>query len=495
MEKHEINKNDEMNSLSSDSSISDDGRATIEYVLDHGSPPEALTPSEDRLVVINADSQIPSSSSSVPNSWISRIKSAGANMMESMSQKKEKKHNWKTKFWSTWNNIKYSSTWMSDRTDEYGGKNEVWLLGRIYYTDDNFGFNEFCSDYYSRIWITYRTNFLPLLDSETTSDCGWGCMIRTTQMMIAQCIIVNRLGRDWRFTRRKKSVALITPPDSTIEEEEPIDRLKMFELMILKLFEDKPSSPLGIHQMVKIASEQKGKQAVGCWYTPSEAVHIMKTALSISTSPLTGDISMFLSMDGKVHIGDIERETKNWTKTLILVIVLRLGASELNPIYVAHLRRLFSLSSFLGITGGKPDHSCWFIGYYGDQVIYLDPHVAHNYVPFENDFQQQVPQKPVEKSYHCKLLSKMHFLDMDPSCAVCFRFEDAKQFQSDMKILNMEQFIDIDLGENEGMKRVRDPMFSVVYGERRREELNYDCDDFVSEQEREQAKEQGFEIL
>ena len=43
---------------------------------------------------------------------------------------------------------------------------------------------------------------------------------------------------------------------------------------------------------------------------------------------------MYLSIDGRVHIRDIEVETKNWMKTLILVIVVRLGAAELNPVSI-----------------------------------------------------------------------------------------------------------------------------------------------------------------
>jgi hypothetical protein len=43
------------------------------------------------------------------------------------------------------------------------------------------------------IWLTYRRNFTPLLPemsqySNLTSDAGWGCVIRCTQMLIANCL-------------------------------------------------------------------------------------------------------------------------------------------------------------------------------------------------------------------------------------------------------------------------------------------------------------------
>lgn len=497
---------------SSESSLSDDGREQIEHVLKHGAPAEALTPDSERMVVLGEDMVHSAPESLVPSgnsSWINRIKTAGASMMGSIrpssssqealpisETEKHPKKKWKAKLWSTWNNIKYSSTWMSDRTDEYGGKDDVVFLGRKYSTNKDangvsIGFEDFCSDYYSRIWITYRTDFSPLLNSDTTTDCGWGCMIRTTQMMVAQAIMLNRFGREWRYVRRKRSYVTIHG------EETDIDREKIQEWTILKLFEDKPSAPLGIHCMVEISAREKGKKAIGSWYSPSEAVFIMKKALTESISPLTGDTAMYLSIDGRVHIRDVEVETKNWMKTLILVIVVRLGAAELNPIYVPHLMRLFSMESCLGVTGGRPDHSCWFVGYYGDQIIYLDPHVAHEYIPIDMNFNvnstdSKKAKKCPERSYHCRLLSKMHFLDMDPSCALCFRFESREQFDHDMRQLNLSQFIDIDQGEEHGMKRVRDPLFSVVYGERRRVP-SYERE--VSESDKQQADKHGFEML
>lgn len=34
------------------------------------------------------------------------------------------------------------------------------------------------------IWFSYRKNFFPSVIKNLTSDSGWGCMIRTGQMML-----------------------------------------------------------------------------------------------------------------------------------------------------------------------------------------------------------------------------------------------------------------------------------------------------------------------
>ena len=49
--------------------------------------------------------------------------------------------------------------------------------------------------YYSLTWMTYRTNFSPITDTPLTSDCGWGCMVRSGQMLLATALHYFMLGR------------------------------------------------------------------------------------------------------------------------------------------------------------------------------------------------------------------------------------------------------------------------------------------------------------
>jgi cysteine protease ATG4 len=76
----------------------------------------------------------------------------------------------------------------------------------------------FLDDFEARIWLTYRSNFPPIARSQDpkalsvmtfsvrlrsqlvdqegfTSDTGWGCMIRSGQSLLANAILILRLGR------------------------------------------------------------------------------------------------------------------------------------------------------------------------------------------------------------------------------------------------------------------------------------------------------------
>ncbi|KAK3256474.1 hypothetical protein CYMTET_34392 [Cymbomonas tetramitiformis] len=90
---------------------------------------------------------------------------------------------------------------------------DLWLLG-ICYELDNLEeetreevVHDFIRDFNSRIWVTYRRGFETIGDSSFTSDAGWGCTIRSGQMLLAQALMTHFFQRAWR----RETEAVLSP--------------------------------------------------------------------------------------------------------------------------------------------------------------------------------------------------------------------------------------------------------------------------------------------
>uniref|UniRef100_A0A8C9YCN8 Cysteine protease n=1 Tax=Sander lucioperca TaxID=283035 RepID=A0A8C9YCN8_SANLU len=300
----------------------------------------------------------------------------------------------------------------------------VWILGKEYnaLTERD----EILSDVTSRLWFTYRKNFPPIGGTGPTSDTGWGCMLRCGQMILGEALVCRHVGRDWRWARGQK------------QREEYIS--------ILNAFIDKKDSYYSIHQIAQMGVGE-GKP-IGQWYGPNTVAQVLKKLAVFDT---WSRLVVHVAMDNTVVIEEIKRlcmpwldaagacggagelngclegacalaeeETALW-KPLVLLIPLRLGLSDINEAYIETLKQCFMLPQSLGVIGGKPNSAHYFIGYVGEELIYLDPHTTQPAVdPCEDG---QVP----DETYHCQHPPcRMHICELDPSIAAGFfcRTED-----------------------------------------------------------------------
>jgi len=212
-------------------------------------------------------------------------------------------------------------------------------------------------------------------------------MLRTGQMVLAQALIVNFLGRGWR------NDGASTLPDLFVQT--------------IRWFADVPSDqvPYSIHAIAK-AGQSYGK-SIGEWLGPSTIAHALSQLVQTHAA---SNLSVYVSDDGAVYQDKVFRNNNN--KPVFIIIPLRLGVDTTNEIYYQPLLNLFQFPQSLGIVGGKPRASLYFVAAQDENVFYLDPHVIQPAVNTEGEF-------PVD-SYHWSTPRTMHISEIDPSLALAF---------------------------------------------------------------------------
>ncbi|XP_033218750.1 cysteine protease ATG4B [Belonocnema kinseyi] len=296
----------------------------------------------------------------------------------------------------------------------------VWILGRKYNAMKEL--DVIRASIESKLWFTYRKNFVPIggVGSTFTSDKGWGCMLRCGQMVLGQALVSLHLGRDWTWTPETK--------DSTY-------------LKILSRFEDRRAAPFSIHQIALMGASE-GKE-VGQWFGPNTVAQVLKKLVvydewssitihvALDNTLIVNDVLRQCKVEGATTAeadGDVPLKAPSQWKPLLLLIPLRLGLSEINPVYINGLKTSFQFPQSLGVIGGKPNLALYFIGCVGDEVIFLDPHTTQK----TGSVDQKVDEEEVDfdTTYHCKVASRIAITGMDPSVALCFFCETEKDFKS-----------------------------------------------------------------
>ncbi|KAJ3994753.1 cysteine protease [Lentinula boryana] len=279
---------------------------------------------------------------------------------------------------------------------------------------------DFYADFTSRIWLTYRSHFPPIRDSNLqeltppacepimgpagpssptstmtnrskwnwtvgglggekgwTSDSGWGCMLRTGQSLLANSLLFMHLGRDWR-----------KPPAPEMTKE-----YAMY-VQIVTWFLDTPSelAPFSVHRMA-LAGKDLGKD-VGMWFGPSTAAGAIKflvhaypdagLGVAVATDGLLTQTDVYAASHGSASGSYPRRGAVHtyWGDRPVLVLFgIRLGLDGVNPIYYDTIKTLYTFPQSVGIAGGRPSSSYYFVGSQTDNLFYLDPHHARPAVP------------------------------------------------------------------------------------------------------------------
>ncbi|KAG7017160.1 Cysteine protease ATG4 [Cucurbita argyrosperma subsp. argyrosperma] len=317
----------------------------------------------------------------------------------------------------------------SHRSGVYSSGGDIWLLGVCHKISQDQAPDDVTSngaagfelDFSSRILITYRKGFNVIQDSKYTSDVNWGCMLRSSQMLVAQALLFHRLGRSWRKTSRK-------PLDKEYVE-------------ILHLFGDSEKSAFSIHNIL-----QAGRAydlAAGSWVGPyamcrswetlvrlkRETPNLQDQQLPMAIYIVSGDedgerggAPVLYIDDASRHCFEFSKGQLDWTPILLLVPLV-LGLEKINSRYILSLKTTFTFPQSLGILGGKPSVSTYIVGVQDENAFYLDPHEVQQVVNIDKD-----DLDADTSSYHCNVIRHIPLESMDPSLAIGFYCRDKDDF-------------------------------------------------------------------
>ncbi|KAL8949878.1 MAG: hypothetical protein Q9222_004051 [Ikaeria aurantiellina] len=311
--------------------------------------------------------------------------------------------------------------------------------------DDGTWPSDFLDDFESRIWFTYRSGFSIIQRSDEanaknsmtfavrlrsqlidqggfSSDTGWGCMIRSGQSLFANALFILRLGRG---TIAPLLSCTRGTANNTVDWRRGTQQDEEREL--LSLFADHPNAPFSIHRFVEHGASACGKHP-GQWFGPSAAARCIQALTHCSDAT---DLQVYINGDGADVYEDrflslATAKEGRFTPTLILVGI-RLGIDRVTPVYWEALKASLQLSQSVGIAGGRPSSSHYFVGYQGNNFFFLDPHQTRPAFPLRSDVTEY--NKDDIDSCHTRRLRRLPIQEMDPSMLLGFLIRDREDWQ------------------------------------------------------------------
>ena len=374
---------------------------------------------------------------------------------------------WKDNFKSLVSSLYYNGYGLSKTFDKESPTFPLYLFDKKI-TDDNH--DEINRSLKSFLYMSYRSGFINLNNigcGDYTSDCGWGCMLRCSQMILSKGLIQKKIldcfqkeGTiiDYDFIR-KETLYLFNDNYLNYKDIERHPDFKNFWKLYKELVDTNPEynsiceiiPPYSIHILCKL-----GK----CAGEYTSFVKLVKIFSKINTD-LFNDINIIFFECGYISKNKLysyfceeytefddnyfETDTYNnvdyiFKKGGIVFISFRLGLyNNIDSTYIKVIPKLFEkFNNNLGFVSGKKDRAYYFIGVQNDKLIFVDPH-----------YNQQTTNNSDKdyESYYTENLYLLDYKDLSSELTIgiaIFNMTQFKQFLNDLNWFN-KNYKDINL--------------------------------------------------
>ncbi|EDN95087.1 hypothetical protein SS1G_10962 [Sclerotinia sclerotiorum 1980 UF-70] len=260
----------------------------------------------------------------------------------------------------------------------------------------------FLDDFEAKIWLTYRSNFPAIAKSQDPKALSaMSLSVRLRSQLVDQGGFTSDTG--WGCSSSNE------------------------ERKILSLFADDPRAPYSIHKFVEHGASACGKHP-GEWFGPSAAARCIQ---ALTNSQVESELRVYITGDGSDVYEDTfmsiaKPNSTKFTPTLILVGT-RLGLDKITPVYWEALKSSLQMPQSVGIAGGRPSSSHYFIGVQESDFFYLDPHQTRPALPFNDNVEDYTPEDI--DSCHTRRLRRLHIKEMDPSMLIAFLIRDENDWK------------------------------------------------------------------
>lgn len=141
-------------------------------------------------------------------------------------------------------------------------------------------------------------------------------------------------------------------------------------------------------------------------------------------------MAIHVANDGVIYKDEVEtillkKNSQAKQQSVLILVPLLLGLDSVNPVYFESLKRFFEIPNNIGIAGGRPKSSLYFIGTEGDNLIYLDPHYTRPAIEPKDVLSYTQTDL---LSYHCDVVRLLPIESADPSCVVGFYAKNIAEF-------------------------------------------------------------------
>ena len=372
---------------------------------------------------------------------------------------------WKSEIFNFKDIIKFKLFNFNFNRKFYPQTSTIHFLYKVYNPNNEKGLKEFNKNLNKILLMTYRSKYRRQINIknkyEYNSDCGWGCMIRSSQMIFARMLykIFKQIYKN-QYDSKTLTISVIPyfMDDYIILDDlkgsdylvlgldSYINKLKLFLKEKIEKNQYKKSEiqsidpPFSIHKIC-IIGEIFGRTC-GEWFSDFELPDIYE--IINTTFNIIPNLSI-MHFNTNIEINKIlekcfekENDDKNpnlfknnyfiinqnekykLKKMGAIFVSVRLGISMISPEYFPSIKKLFECRQFLGFIGGKADSASYFFGYCDDSLLYLDPHLNQQSDSYLDD--------KTKDTYINKTVFELDFKSLQCAFTAGFLFRNLNEF-------------------------------------------------------------------